>query len=606
MAFPLTAFTGTYWRILDGDIYVSSIGNDNTGNGTPCQPYASLSKAITMASTGNKIVVGTGIYKDTINNINGLNKGQVTFCADGIVIYSGSAKIQRMENYSKFIGFQFIDCGVTIFNSIATLENCRFINSGTGELFGGILRNCFFYSGTVFTGHDSFFYNCTFQKCKVSSLSSKKIKELDSCQFGEYTNVYVDSSFIQYFNYCNQEPGTVINIDGTDCNSLLSVQNLNSNFQANGTEVDPVFNNTGMLDYTLHRTSPIINSGRYGQQIGAYGKSFSLHSPINNMNSDIIAGGIYTHVGVETNTGNYLLDTNFHVGTIETNVIDLGDVVVLERIFLYASQLFETPPSNYIVDYNNEFTHPNIVTYQMRYSSKSADLLELPYKEMAWDTIPTVDLNEHGNGELDYNTQVNTPIHTRYIQLLITMKKPDNLLKDPILKGLSMTYSTPNFSIQVQDIYGTFVSGAFITINSGTSVINGITDSQGVFLSTLELNVTYELVISKNCYDDFIMDFILYPESHMTDPNNNMIIFVKDQTSNNPVTGAVVAITNGSIIENGEPGMYEGNIDSSYDNTITIEKTGYQTYQNSYQQFITFESLIPGFRIVPVIFLNQI
>jgi hypothetical protein len=53
-------FSGTGWLVLDGDLYVSSTGNDETGNGSPSAPFATLQKAVDEAANSKSIVVGTG------------------------------------------------------------------------------------------------------------------------------------------------------------------------------------------------------------------------------------------------------------------------------------------------------------------------------------------------------------------------------------------------------------------------------------------------------------------------------------------------------------------------------------------------------------------
>ena len=77
MAYLPADFTGTYWRILDGDIYVSSLGDDTSGNGSPTHPYKSFQKAINVAVPSNRIIVGTGYYSGSIS---GLDKNDFADC----------------------------------------------------------------------------------------------------------------------------------------------------------------------------------------------------------------------------------------------------------------------------------------------------------------------------------------------------------------------------------------------------------------------------------------------------------------------------------------------------------------------------------------------
>lgn len=54
--------TATISQYPAADIYVSVDGNDTTGNGTTASPYASLKKAIEVATAGQKIYIAPGRY----------------------------------------------------------------------------------------------------------------------------------------------------------------------------------------------------------------------------------------------------------------------------------------------------------------------------------------------------------------------------------------------------------------------------------------------------------------------------------------------------------------------------------------------------------------
>jgi hypothetical protein len=56
-------FEQTVWTIKDGDFYVSSIGNDTTGDGSPQNPFHSLGRALDHAAEGEKIVVDQYQYQ---------------------------------------------------------------------------------------------------------------------------------------------------------------------------------------------------------------------------------------------------------------------------------------------------------------------------------------------------------------------------------------------------------------------------------------------------------------------------------------------------------------------------------------------------------------
>ncbi|WP_456457668.1 hypothetical protein [Reichenbachiella sp.] len=55
-------FEGSFWTVIDGDYYVSTIGNDITGDGSPLLPYLTVNKAMELANDGEKVVIGPDEY----------------------------------------------------------------------------------------------------------------------------------------------------------------------------------------------------------------------------------------------------------------------------------------------------------------------------------------------------------------------------------------------------------------------------------------------------------------------------------------------------------------------------------------------------------------
>lgn len=60
--FPISAFNETFWTVIDGDWYVSTIGNDITGDGSPKLPFLTIHKAFELAAQGENIVIGPDEY----------------------------------------------------------------------------------------------------------------------------------------------------------------------------------------------------------------------------------------------------------------------------------------------------------------------------------------------------------------------------------------------------------------------------------------------------------------------------------------------------------------------------------------------------------------
>jgi hypothetical protein len=86
----LTIGTASYTAPGDA-IYISTTGNDTSGNGSVGSPYASLTKAITMAVTGNTIVLRAGVYNDGGDT-------QGSSATDGVRIDNKALTIQNYPN----------------------------------------------------------------------------------------------------------------------------------------------------------------------------------------------------------------------------------------------------------------------------------------------------------------------------------------------------------------------------------------------------------------------------------------------------------------------------------------------------------------------------
>ncbi len=56
------AFIGTFWTIIDGDHYVSTLGSDIDGDGSPKNPYLTINRALGVAMENDKVVIGPNEY----------------------------------------------------------------------------------------------------------------------------------------------------------------------------------------------------------------------------------------------------------------------------------------------------------------------------------------------------------------------------------------------------------------------------------------------------------------------------------------------------------------------------------------------------------------
>ncbi|HET6224734.1 MAG TPA: hypothetical protein VFF27_00550 [Bacteroidia bacterium] len=413
-------FDGTGWLILDGDVYVSSTGSDDTGNGSPAQPYASLQHAINSTSAAKKIVVGTGNYNE---NVDGQGKGN-KIVADGTVLMEGTggdAFFNMGSGTTSWIeGFNISGYANAINNRMSMALRCVFKNSNF-EDFRGTLQNCIVENSTIRATANTFIYNCTLINVQTEGTVAKtKFKEILDTHIGTGSLINVKSASLTLFDYCNQEPGSIVNIDNTNYSTSVQVHAAFSAYQTHGINVLPQFNKPDIGDYSLKISSSLLNASSTKLQMGAIGFA-NAQSSVTLNNVSLI------NVTIDAN-GKYVLVHGYKVGTIETAEIDLGSKRSLGKINLFAEEHFERPPYNAVVDKSNADVQPNKISFELRYTDFPGGTRGREYKEFTWDKTPTIDAQELGNGSENFDESTAHFINTRYVQFRITLREDTNFL----------------------------------------------------------------------------------------------------------------------------------------------------------------------------------
>lgn len=218
---------------IQGNIYVSVAGSDANNGTTPDTPKRTLSAAINMATNGQSIVIGAGVYYETINRNFGANFS-LNIYADGEVIIDGAYRQFfysggfagviawydiTFKNYSDFQ--QTLDSNPGV--KTGQFYRCKFINMSMRNP-GGPIRGDALYSQCIFintimtfdlisgfgllTNPDgSVLRNCILINFKTSSLNSG---------FIEVTNCYIDpSSFVLMHSTATTSSFDKNNIQGT-------------------------------------------------------------------------------------------------------------------------------------------------------------------------------------------------------------------------------------------------------------------------------------------------------------------------------------------------------------------------------------------------------
>lgn len=412
------------WHILDGNIYVSKSGNDNTGDGSQSLPYASINKALTVASNNVKVVVGTGSYNESLTHfLTGLN-----LVGDGCVVLDGSSptplisgffhsgNLSSVENFTfqnfsiamvNAFGVSFNNCifknGYCIIYPNSVLHNCLFINCSTagGSLGASEIKN------NTFIDSDCSFYNLVVNQCVDNIFSNSTIEVVGT---DGLTNFFTSPSKRFDYNIIYNPPISNY-FDGHD---LEYWKNLYPTKLANTFTANPQFNQVTADDLTLSASSTLIFAGSDGGHIGAFGPAKSYDGLISELT--VGGGAVYNNVTLD-GSGNFTLTTP-GTGTIESANIDLGFLQDLGKISFFGDQNV----NNDTFDYNTGDTKPNRLTFRMKYAATSGALGSASYKIFEWNTVPVVDVSVNGNGDPSFDSTTAVNINARWVKVEITLR----------------------------------------------------------------------------------------------------------------------------------------------------------------------------------------
>lgn len=153
-------FNNTFWTVIDADYYVSSNGNDVSGDGSPKNPFLTVEKAMEVATDGEKIIVGPNQYATyssdqsasgaldlcrvaTIGNVD-LGAGGVV-PHDGITLEPGDRVLVWQQTDAKENGIYTVAAGswkrASDFDAVADIKGGRLIPITEGTNGGKTFRH---------------------------------------------------------------------------------------------------------------------------------------------------------------------------------------------------------------------------------------------------------------------------------------------------------------------------------------------------------------------------------------------------------------------------------------------------------------------------------
>lgn len=415
MAFQLAVFDGTFWQNTQGDIYVSPLGNDDTGDGSPTSPYGTIQKGLDVATGAELIVVGSGVYVESLDalgkSISIAGDGTVTLDGEGTLL-DGIVNLDAANSEISRITIKgFTNSAVS--TAAKSISGCRLDGNIAG--FGGEIRFCVISNGTFDALTSTTILRSTL--ISITQGANTNYVSWKSSIFDAGTSLSASSTTLLAFDYCNQEPSSTITIDSTAYADATSVNSAFASYQTNGQSVNSDFAKTSIGDYSLLGTSALVDAGEFMQPIGAYGTGLQLHDGSTSVSSFSLTG-----VGLgPTDPEAFELLANTEIGIIETAVIDLGSPKKIGRMNLFAEHLFGSTPSGINHVSAVAGISPRLVSYEMRFGESVVDIQSNDYKSFIWNHIPRIDNNGYGNAEVDFDRSTARTIASRYVQIRIRL-----------------------------------------------------------------------------------------------------------------------------------------------------------------------------------------
>ena len=255
-------------------IYVSTDGNDVTGNGSKENPFKTLGRALNKALNGNTICIYSGIYTGYENSNLNIRKN-ITFKT-----YNGPVTIRTYINNNIFTSEEWGTLNIYGINFISDKNNANIIISSNGGdinlencSFNNILSPKLIYVKQGYKSSGNLFINNTSFKniSGIAIFGNPKIKVYNSnfTGFSKYGNYYDyktiistnNNIHIENCNFIDNNIGTIYSKDnsaGLIYTPITEVKIINSTFiNNNGLSMDTYGNTLPVIGFEANYANPI-------------------------------------------------------------------------------------------------------------------------------------------------------------------------------------------------------------------------------------------------------------------------------------------------------------------------------------------------------------
>lgn len=442
---------------VTGEYYVSKAGNDSNDGLTPDTPKLTVQAGINLAlnHNDNKIIIGTGVYKEAINVSNQI----FTLVGDGLVILQGNGSnsfdLGIYSSRTTLSNITLTGYGQIQFSNsqpALVLTNNSLIRNVPIKGIGGTLQ---LYSGSKLINVDASLAtftaggrleNATLINCVVPTLLICKNTYINQASTIAFLKEVVPAGF----NYNCIRGNIIMNTgsntenDGRSLNLALH-KAAYPTFNTRSFSADPKFRNVHKQDFSLAIDSPLLNTA--DNAVGNIGDNYFGQSYYNDSTQLKESGGaIWTNLIQEL--GDIKVGGGGSSGTLLTAPLVVASYMAeVEKInyigalnfnkSVAAGQLENSQVPDQTVYANTDVSgggNPDRLTFEARWSSKQdaptvdADwdnqfyIAAGSFARFEWNQKPMLDGAGVGNGAIEYNISTSAPIAARWIQIRITLR----------------------------------------------------------------------------------------------------------------------------------------------------------------------------------------
>ncbi len=414
-------YTGNYYDIAEAGIvavFVDSFFGNDSNAGTAAAPYKTLGEAITYLNTngadGSRIFMN-GIFSETLPaqtywyefiGCGGGWQGKVLF-------WSNNLTNQRVVPNT---------AGMRVSNFITmNYDGNDFISqSSSGHLMyflNGIIQNANL-NNTTLSGRQQLIYRCILKNVSFTRSTTSG-----------YAGIYAYDSIL--YDFYHNHSGTQTEILGS--HNYLKIDydktvSLIRDFTVNSLkDIEAQFLNVNNNDFNVRITSPLLGAGIIdeitGQAKNVGDVVFGL--PYNGLILEFTTAGGATITDLTLDsTGKYTITAPATSGTLETALMDLGNIYPLENIDLF--NVFDFLSGEITQGVFEDFVSPRMaLTIKLKYGLTEAEVTECPWLLIEYGKQPTFSgtgASRVGNAADTFDPDTFQTITCRYMKLFVTLQ----------------------------------------------------------------------------------------------------------------------------------------------------------------------------------------